>query len=92
MFFLCTKKEAFAIGTLLSSFFWYSISINDFNFIKINFKNFVFPIVETLIFLICGFMLNAISGFIVYIFISSVLIYIFYTNEVKQLLNYFKIK
>lgn len=88
-FFFIHEKEAFAIGTLVSSFFWYSISINDFDFLKINFKDFVFPIVETLIFLICGFMLNAISGFIVYIFVSSLLIYFFYTNEVKQIIKLF---
>jgi len=74
---LCFKmypcKEAFAIGTLLSAIFWFLICYPSFKWIKYNVAEFIYPFIQTIVFLACGFLFNAIYGFVIYIILTLVI-------------------
>lgn len=64
-------KEAFALGTLFSSIYWFIISVYDFKFLKVTIVDIFYCISEIIIFIFCGFKFNSIIGLAVYL-ISSV--------------------
>lgn len=80
-------KESFAVGTLLSAIYWYILCIVDFKWIKLNVKELLYPFFEMAIFLICGFYLKAIIGFIIYIVCTIVVAKIFMTKEIDIILK-----
>lgn len=85
-------KEAFAIGTLLSSFIWLYLSNKDFNEIKLERKE-VFLIISTeVLFIICGVFLNAIVGCIVYVVVEIFLYLIFIKETVLEIINLATVK
>lgn len=80
-------KESFALGTLFSSVYWLIISLLDFKFVKIKFKEIVYYVSEIFIFLTCGFYLNSILGFFIYIILSLLLTIICYHEVVLELVK-----
>lgn len=58
---------SFAIGTLLSSMFWLMLSVNDFKECYFAKKELIYMSGVLTLFLLCGFLLNPIVGFAVYV-------------------------
>ncbi|MCD7892962.1 MAG: hypothetical protein LUG60_04590 [Erysipelotrichaceae bacterium] len=80
-------KESYAYGTLLSSILWFLISIWDFDEFKSNYSDTVFLILEVLLFLLCGLKIGALKGFIIYIIVTFILLFVFMRSLVKEVIN-----
>lgn len=89
VYFLHTK-EAFAYGTLLSSMIWICLSYFDFREYKIQLKEILYVLFELIIFILAGFFLNSILGFITYIIFSMAMAFLFFKNEIIKLFKSFK--
>ena len=76
-------KEAFAIGTLLSSIVWLILSLNDFKDIPVKWTRILFLGVQTVAFIVCG-ELSAIIGFFIYILVILVTLKMFIPNVMKE--------
>ena len=87
-FRIISVKESFAVGTLLSAICWYFLSIPDFGWIKYSIKEFLYPFVEMIVFILCGFKLNSILGFIIYILITIIVTYIMLSDEFAYIFSY----
>ena len=66
-FLLWRKKEAFAMGTLLSAVIWFVLCQKDFPDQKFPPRQYVYLLLETVLFLSCGSFLSAAVGFCVYL-------------------------
>lgn len=87
---LCSIKESFAIGTLISSICWYFMCIKDFKEIYYSKKEFIYPLIESVIYLICGIFFNPIIGFVLYMLLTLILTLLLIPNvivQVKELLS-----
>ncbi len=74
VFYLIMRaKEAFALGTVISSVIWLLISQWDFRNYRFDIKNILYLNLELITFLICGRYLNSIMGFITYVLLSVLL-------------------
>lgn len=60
-------KESFAVGTLLSSLIWFLLSKNDFKFLSISIKEYIYLYAEVIAFLIYGFRFKSLIGLLLYI-------------------------
>ena len=89
--FLYTK-EAFAYATLLSSFIWICFSYFDFKEYKVQIKELIYVFLELLVYILAGFFLNAVIGFIVFILFTVVMAFLFFKSEIIALLQSFRSK
>lgn len=89
---ICEVKESFAVGTLLSAVCWYFLCLPDFKWLKYNVKEMIYPFVQMIIFLTCGFCFNAIPGFLIYVTETLVISCIFLPKEVKYVVQVGKSK
>lgn len=71
---LYPRKEAFAIGTLLSSVVWFFLSSMDFKELKYEIRHYIFLFTELIAYLVLGILFNSIIGFTVYILITLIMI------------------
>lgn len=85
-------KESFALGTLLSAVCWYLLCLPDFKWIKFNVKELVYPFIQVIVFLICGFKFEAILGFTIYVIENIIVAYLFFPQEVYSLIRIVKSK
>ena len=76
-------KEAFAIGTLITSIVWFVVNLSDFPETGIGLKECTFLGIEIILFLCCGYLLNSVLGGIVYCVGSILLSYIFLRETVN---------
>ena len=91
LFYLWLKtKEAFAIGTLLSSIVWFFISKRDFEYIYNDRKTEIYLFVELFSFIFLGFNFNPFLGLITYLVITIIFSWIFMNKTMKEL--YFMLK
>lgn len=81
-YLLLHSKEAFAIGTLASNMLWYVISSLDFKELKPNRREGAYLLLEVMMFLICGYYINSVIGFLAYIGITAVLTLVFMKENV----------
>lgn len=51
-------------------------------------KEFLYPFVEMIVFILCGFKLNSILGFIIYILITIIVTYIMLSDEFAYIFSY----
>ena len=72
-YFIFHKKEAFAIGTMLSSIVWFIMSVWDFKDLSWDMGKLSYIAIETVAFLICG-QLNAFVGCGVYLVITLIML------------------
>ena len=86
-FYLIRSKEAFAIGTLLSSIVWFIISTFDFRYICSNRKVYLYLFLELVCFLYIGVQNQPIVGLIIYVFITITLCIIFMKSTFFELYN-----
>jgi O-antigen/teichoic acid export membrane protein len=77
-------KEAFAIGTLLSAFIWLILCVLDFKQYVFEIREWIYSIIEIVAFIACGRMFNSMVGLIIYIFITTIMMFIFMRNEIKD--------
>lgn len=84
-YWLLHIKESFAIGTLLSAISWYFLCIFDFKDLKYRVKEFLYPFLECLFFLLCGFSFNSIIGFCVYFILTIILSKLFLSDDFDYL-------
>lgn len=80
---ICQVKESFAVGTLLSAVCWYFLCLPDFKWLKYNIREMLYPFIQVVVFLSCGFCFNAILGFVIYVIETLIVSYIFLPGEVK---------
>lgn len=83
-------KESFAVGTLLSAICWYFLSLLDFKWLNYNIKEMLYPFIQVITFLVCGFAFSAIPGFIIYVLETFIVSYIFLPKEVKYAFDMIK--
>ena len=69
-------KEAFAWGTLFSAILWFLITLPDFHYIRCPKRDMLCFVSSVVVYLACGFCLNSIIGFVTYILIASMLIFV----------------
>lgn len=81
-------KESFAVGTLLSAICWYFLCLPDFKKIKYTFKEMIYPFIQVIAFLVCGFVFNAIVGCTIYIMFTVATTFIFLTKEFNDILMF----
>lgn len=79
-YMILKTKEAFALGTLLSSIIWYFISIKDFKDLSPTKKEMSYHFSELVLFLLCGTYFNAVCGMIVY-FLGTIFLLMLLMNE-----------
>lgn len=68
-------KEAFAAGTLLSTFVWFIICRRDFPFLHISGKEYAYIFLEAGIFLGLGLCLPALPGLLLYLAATGILLF-----------------
>lgn len=83
-------KEAFAIGTLLSSLIWYIISTSDFKYLKITVKDNIYLLLSMTGFLFTGFFLESIIGMFTYLAINFILLLLFMRPTLVNLIRFVK--
>lgn len=75
-------KEGYAISTIITAVVWLLIVQIDFREEKMENNEIVYLLLESLLFIFCGIVLNAVVGFIIYILGTFLLCYIFMRNIV----------
>ena len=81
------SKEAMAVGTVLAAIFWWAISLPDFKEIAYKPNELIFMFVELLVFNVCGFFLNSITGFLVYIIFTILMSVLLQKEDTLELLD-----
>lgn len=81
---------SFAIGTLLSAILWFIVCLHDFNELKNIPKYNLVLFIGIISFLVCGFCLNTIIGFFIYIALFVILTTIFMPNVYTKIWTEFK--
>lgn len=76
-FFIYPYKESFAIATMITAGIWFCLSINDMCELTYTKKELCYPFLEIILFLICGYELNSILGFLVYCIMTYIITFIF---------------
>lgn len=93
-YLLMHSKEAFAIGTLISSIIWFVLVNSDFKEYRCTWKENLFMVVMTIALLLIGFKFNPIIGFLVYIVLCIILGHFLIPNALRGILyiskNYLK--
>lgn len=89
-YWILSNKEAFAIGTLLSAAVWYILSVRDFNYLDIGVLDYVYLLGELTAFLLCGYLLDSVLGFIIYVLFTLLMIIIFRGDTMHAVLSNFK--
>lgn len=65
-YYILHNKEAFAIGTLLSAVIWLVLSAIDFPGVSFNAAEITYILSVSILFLVCGYLFEAIVGFFIY--------------------------
>lgn len=81
-YFVFRTKEAFAIGTMLSSLIWFVLSVWDFKDVRWDLGRFAYVAIEAVAFLTCG-QLNALVGCGVYIVFTLIMLKIFLPHVLR---------
>ena len=76
-----------AVGTVLAAIFWWAISLPDFKQIAYEPNELIFMFVELLVFNVCGFFLNSITGFLVYIIFTILMSVLLQKEDTLELLD-----
>ena len=76
-----------AVATMITNIIWYTIGELDFKEYRLSFIDYMYTFVILISFLMCGILLNAIEGFLVY---SIILILMAFTFEKNCLLELIK--
>lgn len=82
-------KESFAYGTLLSAIIWLVICIYDFKSYIFSIREWIYLILEIVIFIILGEYCNSITGLLLYIAVTLCMLVVFMNNEVKGFIKSF---
>lgn len=89
---LFKSSEAIAFATLIAFITWYLYSANDFKYLNIDLKEFLYLIINTASFLILSNYFNWLIGGIIYLIIVLTISFIFYKSEILELINFKKLK
>lgn len=74
-------KESFAVGTLLSAALWFVINQAGFKEYGYKFNEQAYIVINLFIFILCGFVLNAVFGLIVYILYFFISTFVFMKKD-----------
>lgn len=86
------NMDAFAYATFVSALLWFALSIVDFKEYMIKIKETVYIVIEITAFIILGFKMGAIEGFILYLLLSCFMSFAFFKEDIKELINKFLLK
>lgn len=81
------RKEAFAIGTLLSAIVWFFLCQLDFRELKYSLKHYIYIFVEAISFLVCGLFFESVMGFVFYVIVTIVLSKFLMKNAFNRIWN-----
>ena len=73
-YLLYHRKESFAVGTLLSAVVWFFISQFDFKELQYSIRHYIYLFVEVTTFLFCGNCMKSISGGIIYVVVTLIML------------------
>lgn len=86
-YYLYRQKEAFAIGTLLSAIIWWFLCSRDHQRIGYSFKEILFMLVIEFGYQICGNLMGAIPGMIVYLIFAVCMSFLLLRDDFFYLLK-----
>ena len=75
------QKESFAFGTLLSSILWFYLNKTSFKTINYKITQYVYIFLNLIVFILCGYRLSSISGFILYLIYLLLSTFLFMHND-----------
>ena len=84
------KKEAFALGTLLTAIVWYLVCCIDFKKFALSFKELIFTIIEIVLLILLGWKIEAVLGFFIYIIATIFLLIVLFRDEAILLTDVIK--
>lgn len=79
-------EEAYAIGTLVSAAFWLCISAIDFKKYYFDISDYVYLFLEIGIFLLCGLLMESMTGFVFYFLATVGFLLLFMKNYIINIL------
>ena len=80
-----------ALATLITNIIWFIIGEIDLNYYKLLLKDYLYIFTILISFLICGMVLDCILGFLVYVIILSLCIFLLERNIFLSLISDLKI-
>ncbi len=80
-------REAFAVGTIFSSIFWWVLCISDFKNIKYKTNELIYMFAELLVYNVCGLCFNSITGFLLYISFTLVMMFLLLRKDMLFLVK-----
>lgn len=91
-YLLIRDKVAFAIGTMCSNIFWFSLSSIDFPELKLSIRELTYLASESVLLIIFGNNLQSIIGFFAYGISTCILTLFMMRDSMKQLMSIIKLK
>ena len=82
-YFTCNKFEMIAIATLVTNIIWYIIGEIDLKEYRSSIKDYIYMALIILLFVLVGYISNAVLGCIIYIICATVLIRIFIPDAIE---------
>jgi O-antigen/teichoic acid export membrane protein len=86
-FLVAQCREAFAVGTVLSSIFWWLLCLPDFKEIKYKINELMYMFTELLIYNICGLCFNSIVGFCIYVIFTILMMFLLLKDDTISLIK-----
>lgn len=80
-------KEAFAVGTLSTAFIWLLLCVLDFKEYKFEIREWMYVLFEVLVFIICGTCFGSVTGLLVYIAFTVVMMRLLMHHEFKNFIQ-----
>ena len=80
-----------ALATLITNIIWFIIGEFDLNYYKLMLKDYLYIFIMLISFLICGMILDCLVGFLIYVMILSLCIFLFERNIFLNLINDLKV-
>lgn len=90
LYLIMHKKEAFALGTLLTAIVWYLVCCIDFKKFALSFKELIFTIIEIILLILLGWKIEAVLGFFIYIIATIFLLIVLFRDEAILLTDIIK--
>lgn len=86
-YYILKSIQAFAIATIITNIIWFLIGEVMLKEYRLKLKDYLFFILEFIVFVFAGFKLNTILGTILYLLLTIILAFVLENNTVKYLKN-----
>ena len=89
-YYISRCKESFALGTFISTIIWFIFCQNDFKELKLLKVQLLYLLLETIVFIFIALKMSAISGCLLYFFLTGILTIVFMKKEILFIINLIK--